>query len=268
MSTRTHSAPLPGFAGPAAVAVRGLTIGWGDATLIEDITFSVPRGEIFAILGGSGSGKSTLLRYLIGLETPARGEIDIAGQGPPDLDRGLPPFGVMFQGGALFGSMTVHENVTLPLEEWTRLPLADVDVIASAKLRLVGLGGVGAKLPAEISGGMTKRAAIARALALDPPIVFFDEPGAGLDPVTALELDDLILTLARSTSLTVLMVTHELGSVFRIADRCLLLDRDRKRVLATGDPRVLRDSDDPSIREFFDPTSKGKERPWRPPPTT
>jgi phospholipid/cholesterol/gamma-HCH transport system ATP-binding protein len=164
--------------------------------------------------------------------------------------------------------MTVLENVTLPLEEWTHLPIADIDVIASAKLRLVGLGGAGNKLPSEISGGMTKRAAIARALALDPQIVFLDEPGAGLDPVTALELDDLIVTLARSTALTVLMVTHEIGSVFRIADRCLLLDKESKAVLALGDPRVLRDSDDSRIREFFDPASRRKERPWRPAQTT
>jgi phospholipid/cholesterol/gamma-HCH transport system ATP-binding protein len=251
-----------------AVAVRGLTIGWGDVTLIEDISFSVAPGEIFAILGGSGSGKSTLLRYLIGLETPAKGEIDVAGHGAPDLDGGLPPFGVMFQGGALFGSMTVLENVTLPLEEWTRLPIADIDVIAAAKLRLVGLGDAGNKLPAEISGGMTKRAAIARALALDPSIVFFDEPAAGLDPVTALELDELIVTLARSSGLTVLMVTHELASVFRVADRCLLLDKETRSVLALGDPRVLRDSDDPRICEFFDPASGGKERQWRPAQTT
>lgn len=267
MSNVPPSAPLIRRDGEA-VAVRGLTIGWGDVTLIEDITFTVPRGEIFAILGGSGSGKSTLLRYLIGLEIPAKGEIDVAGRGPPDLGRGLPPFGVMFQGGALFGSMTVLENVTLPLEEWTRLPIADVDVIANAKLRLVGLGGAANKLPAEISGGMTKRAAIARALALDPPIVFLDEPGAGLDPLSALELDELIVTLARSTQLTVLMVTHEIGSVFRIADRCLLLDKERKGVLALGDPRVLRDSENSRVREFFDPTSSRKERPWRPAQTT
>ncbi len=263
MSDPQPLAPLSDFTG-TAVAVRGLTIGWGDVTLVEDITFSVSRGEIFAILGGSGSGKSTLLRYLAGLEIPMKGEIDIAGGGPPDLNRGLPPFGVMFQGGALFGSMTVLENVTLPIEEWTSLPVADVDVIGTAKLRLVGLGSAASKLPSEISGGMTKRAAIARALALDPPIVFFDEPEAGLDPVTSLELDELIVTLARSAHLTVLMVTHELGSVFRVADRCLLLDKDRKRVLAIGDPRALRDSDDPRIREFFDPMSKKKERTWRP----
>lgn len=267
MSNAPPSSP-PYSRGADALAVRGLTIGWGDATLIEDITFTVSRGEIFAILGGSGSGKSTLLRYLVGLETPAKGVIDVAGRGAPDLEQGQPPFGVMFQGGALFGSMTVLENVSLPLEEWTRLPIADVDVIAHAKLRLVGLGGAADKLPAEVSGGMTKRAAIARALALDPPIVFLDEPAAGLDPVSALELDELIVTLARSTELTVLMVTHEIGSVFRIADRCLLLDKESKGVIALGDPRVLRDSDDSRIREFFDPASGRKERPWRPAQTT
>jgi phospholipid/cholesterol/gamma-HCH transport system ATP-binding protein len=247
-----------------AVTVRGLTIGWGDAPLVEDINFSVGRGEIFAILGGSGSGKSTLLRFLVGLETPSKGEIDIAGRGAPDLDAGLPPFGVMFQGGALFGSMTVLQNVVLPLQEWTGLSPAQIHVIADAKLQLVGLAGAGNKLPAEISGGMTKRAAIARALALDPAIVFFDEPSAGLDPVTALELDDLILTLARSTALTVLMVTHELASVFRVADRCILLDRRSRRVLAIGDPRSLRDSEDPRIHDFFNPGPQGKERPWPP----
>jgi phospholipid/cholesterol/gamma-HCH transport system ATP-binding protein len=267
MTGHDAAPPLPDVNG-TAVAVQGLTIGWGDVVLVRDITFSVARGEIFAILGGSGSGKSTLLRYLVGLETPLKGEIDVAGRGPPDLNRGLPPFGVMFQGGALFGSMTVLENVTLPIEEWTKLPTAGVDVVGSAKLRLVGLGAAASKLPAEISGGMTKRAAIARALALDPPIVFLDEPGAGLDPVTALEIDDLIVTLARSTNLTVLMVTHELTSVFRVADRCLLLDKDSKCVLAIGDPRALRDSSDPRVRGFFDPLSKEKERTWRTPPIT
>ena len=252
----------------SAIAVHGLSIGWGDVTLVENITFEVAPGEIFAILGGSGSGKSTLLRYLVGLERPMKGDVDIAGGGAPDLDRGVPPFGVMFQQGALFGSMTVLENAALPLEQWTKLGADAIDVIARSKLRLVGLEAAGDKLPAEISGGMTKRAAIARALALDPEIVFLDEPQAGLDPVTAAALDDLVVTLARTTQLTVVMVTHELGSILRIADRCLLLDKKTKGVLAVGDPRDLRSSADPRVHDFFNPGSKGKERSWRPPPTT
>jgi phospholipid/cholesterol/gamma-HCH transport system ATP-binding protein len=265
MSTSaSKSAPT---AAPALV-VRGLTIGWGDSPLIEEITFTVSRGEIFAILGGSGSGKSTLLRFLVGLESPTKGAIDIAGVGPPDLEQGLPPFGVMFQGGALFGSMTVIENVALPLEEWTRLPRQAVRAIAAAKLHLVGLENAADKLPAEISGGMTKRAAIARALALDPALAFLDEPAAGLDPVTAAALDDLIVTLSRSSDLTVVVVTHELRSIFAIADRCVLLDKESKRVIAAGDPRALRDSDDPRIHAFFNPVSQRKERSWQPPRTT
>jgi phospholipid/cholesterol/gamma-HCH transport system ATP-binding protein len=251
-----------------AVTVRDLTIGWGESALAEGITFTVRRGEIFAILGGSGSGKSTLLRFLVGLESPSKGEIDIAGVGPPDLERGLPPFGVMFQGGALFGERTVLENVELPLEEWTSLPRKAVRAIAAAKLHLVGLGTAANKLPAEISGGMTKRAAIARALALDPALAFLDEPSAGLDPLTAAALDDLILTLSRSSDLTVIIVTHELRSIFAIADRCLLLDKESRRVIAIGDPRVLRESEDPRVFAFFNPASKGKDRSWHPARTT
>jgi phospholipid/cholesterol/gamma-HCH transport system ATP-binding protein len=251
-----------------AVAVHDLSIGWGDVTLIEGITFQVEPGEIFAILGGSGSGKSTLLRYLIGLERPLKGGVEVAGGGAPDLAQGLPPFGVMFQQGALFGSLTVLKNVALPLEEWTSLESPWVDVVARSKLHLVGLDTAADKLPSEISGGMTKRAAIARALALDPQLVFFDEPQAGLDPVTAAALDDLIVTLARSSQLTVVMVTHELESIFRIVDRCLLLDKKTKSVIAIGDPRELRRSSNPSVQDFFNPGSKGKERSWRPPPIT
>jgi phospholipid/cholesterol/gamma-HCH transport system ATP-binding protein len=174
----------------------------------------------------------------------------------------------MFQGGALFGSLTVLENIELPLEEWTHLPRPAIRTVAAAKLRLVGLRDAGDKMPAEISGGMTKRAAIARALALDPGLVFLDEPSAGLDPLTAAALDDLILTLSRSGDLTVVIVTHELRSILAIVDHCILLDRDSKRVIADGDPRVLRGSDDPRVFAFFNPVSKRKERSWHPAQTT
>jgi len=253
--------------GPAVV-VRDLAIGWGDVPLIEHISFEVGRGEIFAIIGGSGAGKSTLLRCLIGLKSPIRGQIDIDGTGAPNLERGLPPFGVMFQQGALFGSMTVLENVKLPLQEWTVLPPEQVDTIARAKLNLVGLGAAADNLPSEISGGMNKRAAIARALALDPGLLFLDEPSSGLDPVTSAELDDLIITLARTTQVTVVLVTHEIASLLRIADRCLLIDSGLKSVLAIGDPRELRRSRDPHVFAFFNPGSKCREHEWQPVPTT
>jgi phospholipid/cholesterol/gamma-HCH transport system ATP-binding protein len=249
-----------------AISVRDLTIGWSRKPLVEGISFEVARGEIFAILGTSGSGKSTLLRCLIGLSLPLKGEIDIAGEGPPDLEHGLPPYGVMFQGGALFGSMSLIENVKLPLEHWTQLTPGDAEAIAYARLRLVGLADSARKQPSELSGGMVKRAAIARALVLDPPLVFLDEPSAGLDPVTSADLDDLIITLAHSTGLTVVLVTHEIESLFRIADRCLLLDRSTRSVLAVGDPRALRKSSDPRVQQFFNPGAGGKERSWRPAP--
>jgi phospholipid/cholesterol/gamma-HCH transport system ATP-binding protein len=252
----------------APVIVRGLAIGWGNVSLIEDISFDVQPGEIFAILGGSGAGKSTLLRCLIGLERPLKGEVRIAGGGWPDLGAGLPPFGVTFQGGALFGSLTLLENVKLPLEQWTRLIPRHVEAIAYAKLRLVGLAGAAMRRPSELSGGMVKRAAIARALVLDPTLVFFDEPQAGLDPVTSADLDELIVTLAHTTGMTVVMVTHELESLFRIADRCLLLDPLSKSVRAIGDPRALRSSEEPSIHQFFNPGFEVKERSWPPVPPT
>ncbi|HEX8791859.1 MAG TPA: ATP-binding cassette domain-containing protein [Polyangiaceae bacterium] len=235
------------------VDVRGLTIGWGDRVVTRDVTFHVDRGEVVAILGESGSGKTTLMRFIIGLEQPLEGVVDVAGRGHPDLEQGLPPFGVMFQSGALFGSMTVGDNVRLPLREWTDLPPDAITAIARGKLRTVDLEDAIDKLPAELSGGMVRRAAIARALALDPELVFLDEPSAGLDPRTEAEIDDLIVTLNRALGVTIVMITHELESVYRIADRCVVLDARSKSVLAVGDPRRMRDSGDPRIHAFFHP---------------
>jgi phospholipid/cholesterol/gamma-HCH transport system ATP-binding protein len=234
------------------IRVSDLTIGHDKVVLQENATFDVFAGDIFAILGGSGSGKSTMLRYLIGLETPMRGEIHIAGLGRPNLEVGRPPFGVMFQSGALFGSMTVGENVALSLDQWTDLPRDAIQAVVLSKLRLVGLEGASDKFPAELSGGMKKRAAIARALALEPELIFLDEPSAGLDPVSAAELDELILTMNRGLGLTVVIVTHELDSIFHIVNRCIMLDPVSKSIIAQGAPKELRDtSSDVRVRSFF-----------------
>jgi phospholipid/cholesterol/gamma-HCH transport system ATP-binding protein len=239
------------------ITVEGLTMGWGDENLLEDASFEVERGEVFAILGGSGTGKSTLLRHLVGLDTPRAGTIWIEGVGAPSLEVGKPPYGVMFQSGALFGSMSVGQNVALALTEWTRLPPEAVDAIVRAKLRLVGLSGFENHAPSEISGGMKKRAAIARAMVLEPTLLFLDEPSAGLDPVTAFELDELILTLSEGLGLTVVIVTHELESIFKIAHRCVMLDNKTKSIIARGDPRALRDtSTDPDVHHFFNRTTE------------
>lgn len=242
---------------PPLITVSALTMGWGDENLLEDASFEVERGEVFAILGGSGCGKSTLLRHMIGLDPPRKGTIHIEGVGAPSLDAGRPAYGVMFQSGALFGSMTVGQNIALALTEWTDLPPDAVLAIVRARLRLVGLSGFEDHLPSEISGGMKKRAAIARAMALEPALLFLDEPSAGLDPVSAVELDDLILTLSRALGLTVVIVTHELESIFEIAGRCILLDKKTKSILARGDPRELRDhSGNPEVRRFLNRTLK------------
>jgi len=240
------------------IDVENLALGFGETVILENLNFSVQRGEVFVILGGSGSGKTTLLKCLVGLFQPLRGSVRIEGATPPGLNGEPPSYGVLFQSGALFSSLSVLDNVRLPLEKWTDLDDAATDAIARSKLRLVGLEGFEAYLPAELSGGMKKRAGIARALALESPLLFLDEPSAGLDPVTAVELDELILTLNSSLGMTMVIVTHELESIFKITSRCIMLDREAKGIIAQGDPRELREhASDQRVLHFFNRTSPG-----------
>jgi len=237
------------------ISVRGLSVGYDGVAILEGLDFDVEPGEIFAILGGSGCGKTTLLRSLIGLQAPMRGQVDVAGQGLPNLGDGLPPFGVSFQSGALFGSMTLLENVALPLRRWTTLSESALVALAAARLRQVGLTSFENHLPAEVSGGMQKRAGIARALAMEPGMLFLDEPAAGLDPITAVEFDDLLVSLRDELGVTTVIVTHELASIFRIATSCIMLDRDARGIIAAGAPQELRDhSANPMVQAFFNRT--------------
>jgi len=239
------------------VAARDLTIGYGERVVLEHVNFEVARGEVFAILGASGSGKSTLLKHLIGLYQPKSGEVMISGQnlvtaeGPERLQI-LRRFGVLYQGGALFGSISTVENVRLPLDEFTDLSDEAKDLIALSKLRLVGLEAAATRPPADLSGGMQKRAAIARAIVLDPCILFLDEPSAGLDPITSAGLDSLIKELARGLGITFVMVTHELASIYSVADRVVVLDPKVRGIVAEGTPAYLRDHATlPWVRKFL-----------------
>ena len=249
--------PAPKFAPDARITVRDLTMAYGSFVIMHDLNFTVRRSDVFVIMGGSGSGKSTLLRHMIGLKEPAVGEV---WYGEESFTRAMPErreqllrgFGVLYQSGALWSSMTLAENIGLPLGEFTDLSAREIREIASLKLALVGLKGFEDYYPSQISGGMQKRAGLARAMALDPDILFFDEPSAGLDPISSHLLDDLILQLRDSLGATIVVVTHELASIFAIANDSVFLDPETKTMIAQGNPRELRDhSDDVRVRRFL-----------------
>ncbi|HWA10102.1 MAG TPA: ATP-binding cassette domain-containing protein [Opitutaceae bacterium] len=250
-SSESQTGPGP------AIEVAGLDCGYDGKVVLKNVSFTVARGEIFFIIGGSGCGKSTLLRHMVGLHTPTAGTVRFLGQSFTDADtaarRGmLKTFGMLFQSGALWSSLTLRKNVALPLEEYTTLSRREIDEVAALKLGQVGLGGFEDYYPSEISGGMRKRAGLARALALDPAIVFFDEPSAGLDPVTSRKLDELIRQIRENFGTTIVVVSHELASIFSLADRVIMLDRAHQGIIAEGRPAELAaGSRDPRVTEFL-----------------
>jgi phospholipid/cholesterol/gamma-HCH transport system ATP-binding protein len=239
------------------IIVNDLTMAYGTFVVQRDLTFTVNRGDIFIIMGGSGCGKSTLMRHMIGLKAPAKGTVNYDGlsfwdEEPAERELLMRQFGILYQSGALFSSMTLAENIALPLEEYTDLKAVEIGKLASLKLALVGLTGFDDYYPSEISGGMQKRAGLARAMALDPDILFFDEPSAGLDPISSRLLDDLILELRESLGATIVVVTHELASIFAIGNNSIFLDPDKKTMIAQGDPKkLLAESKDPTVHRFL-----------------
>ena len=247
----------------AHITIKDLTMAYGDFVIMHDLSFTINRGDVFIIMGGSGCGKSTMMTILTGLKSPAKGrvlydDVDFWGSDPETRDRIIRRAGVMYQSGALWSSMTLAENVALPLETYTNLGFGEIRDAVELKLALVGLSGFEDFYPAEISGGMQKRAAIARAMALNPEILFFDEPSAGLDPVSARRLDDLILQLSDSLSTTMVVVTHELASIFAIGSNSVFLDVSKRTMTATGNPqKLLAETQDPALRLFL---TRGEER--------
>ncbi len=249
-----------------AIRVRGLTSGYGeDNIILDNLSFDVFKGEVFVILGGSGCGKSTLLKNLIGILSPLKGQVFIGNEEIYSCDeqqfkKALHKCGVLYQSTALLGSMTIAENIALPIKEYTTLPQSSIDRMVSMKLSLVNLLAVENHLPSELSGGMKKRAGLARAMALNPEILFFDEPSAGLDPLSAAELDELILYLNKTLKTTMVIVTHELESIFAISDRVIMLDKSTKGIIAEGNPHELKDkSSNPYVKMFFNPRKKREE---------
>jgi phospholipid/cholesterol/gamma-HCH transport system ATP-binding protein len=242
---------------PPYLEARGLTLSYGDAPILRDLDFAVPRGDIFVVMGGSGCGKSTLLKCLIGLKEPAAGKVlygptSFWEAGPEARERILRRCGVLYQGGALWSALTLSENVALPLKMHTRLNPQQVRELVALKLALVGLGGLEERYPPELSGGMRKRAGLARAVALDPEILFVDEPTAGLDPVAARRFDELLLALRDALSITAVVVTHELASIFAIADDAVYLDSETKTILARGAPRkMIAECPDAKVQSFL-----------------